>query len=386
MADDIFDYFGGNSSRKVEPLDENEMFDDLLPKKDEKAEAEVEEVDEPEIVEAELVSVGEDQNESTSVENEPAGESNDPWNSLASSLGLEPPAPPVVKAESSPDKSAESKREREPKADRTSGKRRSKPKREAVAGDAEADVISFEKSSEPTPADVLSDMFESAPAADDSRADSDVGDADDDPFAAFSGSGKASVLRETEEVEIESEPTPVAEVVDVDDDSDDFIEFEVKDLTGRGEATRDRRPPRRRRGGRDDQQNRSSERRPTTNRSRDDREEETQRSQSSDRNDAGDGGRRKRRGRSQDDEATTERDSSRQEQSRQRTSRDRNRGRDNVGHDREDDDRRDKRKKANVPTWQEAISVVVDANIKRHESGSKSGGRGGRGGRRRRRD
>ncbi len=31
MTDELFDYFGGNSARKVEPLDDSELFDDLKP-------------------------------------------------------------------------------------------------------------------------------------------------------------------------------------------------------------------------------------------------------------------------------------------------------------------------------------------------------------------
>ena len=137
MADDIFDYFGGNSSRKVEPLNEDEMFDDLLPKKPE-SDSESEEVKGDEIVDAELVSMpgeSEDVDPDAAAEtssaggDEGVGADDDPWNDLASSLGLQPVAAAKVVQRKKP----EAKKESDAKSSRKTAR---KPRASASAAKA----------------------------------------------------------------------------------------------------------------------------------------------------------------------------------------------------------------------------------------------------------
>ena len=124
MADDIFDYFGGNSSRKVEPLDENELFDDL--KKPEPAaedesdiiaDAEVELVEAPAAQAAQTASGSESGTGSAGAESsdgdEDSGEKGAHWDFLASELGIEAGAVSQIAApESRTPKSSKPKKDK----------------------------------------------------------------------------------------------------------------------------------------------------------------------------------------------------------------------------------------------------------------------------------
>ena len=97
MTDDIFDYFGGNSPRKIEPIEEDDFFEDLMPKAPvdtANADNEEDKVAE-EVVQKEVVSVADEADEtvadveSDSVEEEPV-QTKSHWDMLASALGLAP--------------------------------------------------------------------------------------------------------------------------------------------------------------------------------------------------------------------------------------------------------------------------------------------------------
>ena len=383
MPDDIFDYFGGNSSRKVEPLDESEMFEDLLPKKTE-PEAISNSDDEPEIIEAELVAehvddVQDDElvNEEI-VQEEPAEPvaANDPWNDLASSLGLEPTPKTASETKGSTYEPVVEDDSSEATADTT------KP--------VEVFSVHREDDDDHEPAqEVLSEMF--VPAEDPeaySEEREPIDDLDDDPFAAFSGARRVEVAAEPDETEFEEMEVSGSEDLDSDPN---FVEFEVKDLGGPGEEEREerkgrRRPRRRQRGGGDRADELQSDISGSEDRgsSRHAESHEEDREQESEERERGRrGGRRRVKSEERDDEPSRTSEHVRDRESRSRS---RNRGRDRIREEQHDDgdrvDDRDKKKKPRVPTWQEAIGVMIDANIKRHESNTNSG----RGGRRRRRN
>ena len=387
MPDDIFDYFGGNSSRKVEPLDESEMFEDLLPKKAE-PEAASNSEDEPEIIEAELVVQHSDDDQDDNLVNPESNDqeseaapvpSNDPWNDLASSLGLQPAAV-----------SANPSREADCTTVEDSFEDESAEQVDDETLPVEVFSVHREEDEEDEPAqEVLSEMF--VPAEDPDAYSSQrepEDDLDDDPFAAFSGARRVDVADEDDEPEFDDVQSSGDEEIDSDPN---FVEFEVKDLGGRVDEDREerkgrRRPRRRRRGGDEDRtdepqrefsssDDRESSRRPE---SRDD-----DRDRQDDERGRGRRGGRRRAKSAERDEETVQSDAS--DRDREPRGKSRSRGRERE-HDRlDDDDRmddRDKKKKPRVPTWQEAIGVMIDANIKRHESNTNSG----RGGRRRRRN
>ena len=152
MPDDIFDYFGGNSSRKVEPIDKDEMFEDLLPKKAE-PEAEGGADSDEEIVEAELAEEPNEPDQALDVVQTGSG-AEDPWNNLASSLGLEP-EPVPVRQQKKP--AASTKRPTKAKAESSANKGRGQ---QAEAGDSDAlGLDAVEKDSEAPAKEVLSEMF-----------------------------------------------------------------------------------------------------------------------------------------------------------------------------------------------------------------------------------
>ena len=198
MSDDIFDYFGGNSSRKVEPLDESEMFEDLMPGSEDpdggiEAAPSDEAADESEIVDAELVEESADvEADDGSVADSPstkpateAADDDDPWNDLASSLGLEPAVPGPAKSRTSvvlgevglvADLERENTGKTEPQSE-PDGPRSSEADSDSVEDDAEE-----EKSEE-----VLSEMFVPREDPDAYPPREPVDDLENDPFAAFSG-------------------------------------------------------------------------------------------------------------------------------------------------------------------------------------------------------
>lgn len=395
MPDDIFDYFGGSSSRKVEPLDENEMFDDLLPGKQEiDTAADSESAAETEVVDAELVAESVDDfdevNESAAIKasaesaDEP-DQDDDPWSDLASSLGLDPtPAKPAK-----PAKPADPVKPAEPVVPRTSvvlgevglvadlgAKEEPEPEVEKQDRASAADVFERDEGDDQEQGMTQEVVSESFVPNEDPEVYSQremVDDWDDDPFAAFSGSARRAV-----------DDTPDSDLEDIDDDLDidseieidpDFVEFEVKDLGGRVDQEREERTgrrPRRRRRGRGDDDTRETA--PS-----DDRPEQQQAKRSDDRGDS----RNRRSGRPRSGESVPQQDEVADETKGNRQAGDRTRQRDRGQRAGEsaDDDRMQK-KKPRIPTWQEAIGVIVDENIKRHESGASAG----RGGRRRRKN
>ena len=249
MTDDIFDYFGGNSPRKIEPIEHDDMFDDLMPKVEPEA-AEIPEPAEEAVVEEDVVAQPTQNDvhpvdiaaDSTSDEDQAAA---DPWDSLASSFGLAPAAKPAKAA-------AKEREEAKPVAkEKTAPKNKPLKKKEVVrdeieiiedvevvqeaaptATDDTEDFFGFhsETKSDSEPPEVLAEMFtpsqdeefDTAPNSGTTRMVDDV-----DPFAAFHGSDSFS--NEEEEVE-----EPTNEVVESNESelivSDDFVEFEVKDL------------------------------------------------------------------------------------------------------------------------------------------------------------
>jgi len=393
VPDDIFDYFSGNSPRKVEPLDESELFEDLLPQQQE-PQVEVGEQDrEHDIVDVELVrqsaedEAADDSNPVAEAGAEEERQAKDPWSDLAASLGLEP----------TPVDSAVGEKGKTPEHERTSADRRKDPvatenaveaseeglksaqrvveKRTASPGrdDRKPSVDSPGRASRGVPS-------RGEDAADDSRRqlrDSNTEEADeDDLFAAFRGSDHREVEGASAELDLaDIEDEAVADEVEFDPD---FVEFEVKDLGGRVDEDREERTerrPRRRSRGRGEENAREEQQRPAS------RQQEVPSVDDGDRRERSKrrGGRRRSREsieRPDDYRPATSSDNELVSEASDRA-RQKERPRDDDGENAARD-----RKKTRIPTWQEAIAVVVDANIRRHESNPGSG----RGGKRRRRD
>ena len=116
MTDEIFDYFGGNSPRKIEPIEEDDFFGDLMPKKPaEINDADEEIVEEPAVVEESVQQHSDEATEEFSAEASPESdveEKDEPapvkshWDMLASALGL---APKKQKQKAKPKDKSESK-------------------------------------------------------------------------------------------------------------------------------------------------------------------------------------------------------------------------------------------------------------------------------------
>ncbi len=264
MTDEIYDYFGGSSPRKMEPLDESEMFEDLLPSK------KPEPVEEPPIevmFDEDLGSVPEasmaDSWSSQSQDDvlKDAVERSAPvkshWDDLASSLGLSPPSA-IDSPKTSKPVAAERKQDN---PEKLKVKAELENKRAPKSGDRTRqrdDKLIASPKANPQPvesdADCFSELFFSPDEIDfeATTAGIDVPPEDDfenDPFAAFSGS-QASRRKEPEfEVEVEVEESQ-SEILDINEPvNKDYIEFEVQDIGGQ---RRDERETRSRRGHRPD--------------------------------------------------------------------------------------------------------------------------------------
>ena len=352
MTDEIFDYFGGNSPRKIEPIEQDDFFDDLMPKTEE----------EPEKVDAEHVESVVESSQEKSIDDEPVeiveavktDEEEKPakrshWDILASTLGLAP------KKSKKPEKNKKSAAKAVPQADEPVVEEPVKPAVSSISSDSETDssvdsIFDLESDSEEEPAtEVLSEMFVARESEEfespvEAIEQTDTLE-DDDPFAAFHRptEAQAEISNDTDDVEEDVENESSHLVV-----SDDFVEFEVKEF-GRGNSERDgRRRPRKRK---EDQ-----EPKPRRSRSRRDADEEVE-------NETSRRSSRSKRGRERGDEVE-EREISPRSRKKSRK-------------DREDADReRDSesgRKKPKVPTWEDAICGVIDKNIKRHKTNSGRG-------------
>ena len=390
MTDEIFDYFGGNSPRKIEPIEEDDFFGDLMPKKPaEINDADEEIVEEPAVVEESVQQHSDEATEEFSAEASPESdveEKDEPapvkshWDMLASALGL---APKKQKQKAKPKDKSESKVKSESKP-----KPRSKPAKktkeqpiEAADSsasnpgnadsifDLEADARPKEQSGEvlsgmfvPKDADQFETPVESESY---SRNKPELID-DDDPFAAFHSPTKSTNESPSSDVDasvsVEPEEEETHLVVD-----DDFVEFEVREFgQGRGDRAPKRKSRRRpERNDREEQPETTSRRKRPARRDDVDRDEESNRRGPRSKRDGGqrDSGPRDSRQR----EEVKEREGTRRKRKKSRNSRD-----EEMVHD---DNEGSNRKKPKIPTWEDAISGVIDMNIKRHKSNSGRGGR-----------
>lgn len=463
MSDEIFDYFGGKSPRKVEPLEDDDFFGDLMAKDEaEPQPSEDSSAEDKSAIETETkISGGQESKADRSMRasadtadkaNEPEAEpvAGSHWDSLASTFGIAAaPSPSRPARETEPveiidaeivDDEIEVETEKAPA-------RASKVENRSRAGKKPT----AKRDSD----DVLSEMF--TPDADEPSSDSGRGSKskraevtaevydDDDPFAAFHRSN-------------EPEPTeddPSAEIIEEDEEvdtlvvTDDFVEFDVKDLSSGKSEPRKRR---RSRGPKSDDRgdsNETRERKPRNERNRSrnksgrDQDEQSH-DEGGERNQGGrgerggrnQGGRGKRnqgersernqgnrgdrnqgernqgdrgernegdrgernqedsgernqggRGRGGNDRPPRRKRPEREgaNETRGRRGRGRNSERAEAVDDDSNDDGDSRRKKPKVPTWEDAINGVVEKNIRRHGSNKSNNRRGGGGGSRRRR-
>ncbi|MEM9411247.1 MAG: hypothetical protein AAGA30_09045 [Planctomycetota bacterium] len=400
MTDDIFDYFGGGGSspKKLEPIEADDLFEDLLPKKS--VETSSDTTSEGEDSTGNM-SVVDDQNdlgdadESTDESAKPAADERpkktessatqepaaasanddkaiDSWGMLASSLGLE-----ATPTENNANDHAESVASEA--IEIIEDVELVETNNVELASGGTEDFFDLESSSSADEgSEVLSELFvardheefeeSSIDLTDKKNSDDDVlATVDDDPFAAF----HAPSTKKSEE-NVEQASDELASDTDEDDSAglvvdDNFVEFDVKDF-GSGGASDDssgHRRKKRRNQRRPD--NDSSERAPRQQgrRGRKRRSENT---------DSG----RSESGRSEREQFDNENEEvrTRKPRSRSRTQNDRERNR-SEEHD-DSQERVDNKKKPKIPTWEDAIGGVVEKNIRRHRSNS------GRGGKRRR--
>ena len=298
VTDDIFDFFGGNSPRKVEPLGQDDLFDDLMPKKPaDKSEVEEEKVDsaaqeiapeqevavEP-VAEATARDTRSDAVEELTEDAETPAPSH--WDSLMSTFGLEqakkPNPKPVEKSaeQSTPKTKAKAKGKTTPQP--------SEPGRskfdeidvedsiddgveiiedvEVVQKSPAAEFVDdifgenqVDKGSDESPDDVLSEMF--VPSDNETDYEESVGamasraDIEDDPFAAFHRAPE-NIDDDEPEVDEDLEEEPESSLI-IDEN---FVEFDVRELDRGGSSKRQ--PRGGRRGRRDEPEAKTSERQP----------------------------------------------------------------------------------------------------------------------------
>ncbi len=357
MTDEIFDYFG-ESPRKVEPVENDDFFEDLMPKhevakgSEPEKEAEtsivaepVEEVSEtPEVVvEDRPESVAEaDDNDDFGLESH--------WDSLAVSLGLEAASQPQFGADKVKDET-----EDVVEAEIAS----------PIEADVEAELdLGGSVDGDASNENVLADMFASGNEDFNEPAEpmAEVVDEltarnfDDDPFAAFhrpiADAEPDGEEESPQAMESDSEPEQSHLVV-----SDDFVEFEIKELDqsgGGGGRERGRDGGRRGRSKSTDSGRRERGRRNDTE-GRDDSKIEDAEPK-----------RRKKRRRDRESSEIGYSDSEHREGRRGKRSSQQNES---------ERESTSSRKKPKIPTWDDAICGVIEKNIKRHRSG---GGKSGR--------
>ena len=417
MTDEIFDHFSGSSPRKVEPLAQDDLFDDLIPKPAEETVEEGEseavqdivssdadaEMEASEMVQEETAIVAHaktdvaDSNEDSQPAPQ-AGESH--WDSLMSAFGLKP-AKPKTKAKAEPVVEPDPEPDPEPVADSDSVDEES-DESQFVAEEAEiVDEVEVVQAmpttervddffgidpSEATEQDVSqeaqSEMFATRNDEDSVSRSTANTEVDDDPFAAFHR-GPESIVEEPVFEEPEQEESDSL-IVD-----DNFVEFEVRELDRGNEEKRPRSRRRKRKPSGESESREKS--RDSRNRSRDESSEKV--------GDESRSRKKRKRKRSRGDQQRQEVDARdidprdvdprdidprdvdprdidpRDIDPRDIDPRDSERRKRNSRKRRDRKDDQDGKKKQKIPTWEDAIAGVVDQNIKRHKSGSGRGGR-----------
>ncbi len=439
MTDELFDYFGGNSARKVEPLDDSELFDDLKPalpaspSDDENQNVDLEDEEEVEFVEKRAETVDAEAVQGTSgqvtttddIQSSPAVDSH--WDLLASSLGIKPPPQPAR----SPVPGSSARSRRKPKNKRTRPeKQTSTPsvpfgigiyddqpvQSPASSGRAESSIDPLSPEMEPQQTVEVFELEANSMSAENAVHENVLSE-------IFTGREEDFEREKIEIVDVDFDDDMVDDLADDRADSlpdfsgpaahsasieegEDFVEFEVTDL----EESPERGPRRRRRrprglksepAGREDRQDRNK----SNSRNRTERTDRVKKS------DTEPGERRGPPQRSHstedyvepsietglefdDEKLVTENRDQPAARSERTGRRRRRRGRkavetsasstasydqDNIQIDDEELDGEDKKRKPNIPTWDDAIGNIIESNIQRHKSGS-----GNRGGRRRR--
>jgi hypothetical protein len=276
VKDEIFDYFAGNSPRKIEPLDESELFDDLFPPALSQAGVQAESVAETEkhITTSDVNPPGDEQRSDSLAEYKPdqdwdsdsqfaAGsdvvldEASDEaqsatapishWDHLALQLGLTPKPVPTKPSQPKPDsrarRSSRTRPEYHQPAETVSrpGSSRDTSRQSTASFAAEEPA---EAASPSSAADIFIPDYRSL--SEEAVAGEQVvdDDFDVDPFATFH-----NLEATRESVDLFDDDSEDSAELKADDElaaAGDFVEFEVKDLES-GRGSNSARPRRRRR-------------------------------------------------------------------------------------------------------------------------------------------
>ncbi|MCH2180025.1 MAG: hypothetical protein MK106_14605 [Mariniblastus sp.] len=284
MTDEIYDYFGGNSSRKVEPLDESELFEDegeTTDDADEKKAVEI--VESNEVTETiEVVQATQESDGTTTVKEEVvATESH--WDELASSFGIDAAVPTPAPASPPPQKNRTSAKK--PKAKKKIATKKPSTQAEVVEfgaglfGPDDTEVVSQQDAS---PEEDVKPGMDSSSTLDSNTASSEPvvvetetqtpqqSDVDDffgfdgpaasegpgevlselfvpSPFDAFERPAEASERSATPNdgnTSVEESASPV-DAIQISEDGEEFFEFDVEDLVSNPEEKESSRRSRR---------------------------------------------------------------------------------------------------------------------------------------------